>query len=75
MVVAAGTSPGGGSITVNGKWIPSLASGGPGARYLTSMAYDAKRRVTVLFGGGDPASDRLFDDTWELSARGWRKVQ
>ena len=60
---------------VSGVWRPATATGGPGARYLTAMAYDAKRNVTVLFGGGDPATDRLLDDTWELGATGWRKIR
>jgi hypothetical protein len=30
--------------------------------------------VVVVFGGGDPAGNALRDDTWELDAVGWRRV-
>jgi hypothetical protein len=59
----------------NSGW-SAASTTGPGARYLTAMALDAARGVTVLFGGGDPASDRLHGDTWEYSpAAGWRRVR
>jgi hypothetical protein len=60
---------------VGATWSTLPTSGGPGARYLTALVYDPDRQVTVLFGGGDPSSDRLYDDTWEYSAAsGWRSV-
>ena len=58
----------------DGAW-SAMPGMGPGARYLTAMAFDAARGVTVLYGGGDPASDRLYSDTWEFSpGMGWRRV-
>jgi hypothetical protein len=34
------------------------------------------RKVTVLFGDGDPSSDSLYADTWEYdSAAGWRCIR
>ena len=58
---------------IDGSW--SLTSTGPGARYLSALAYDPERQVTVLFGGGDPATDQLLNDTWEYSpANGWRRI-
>ena len=47
----------------------------PSARYLTDVAYDTKRDVLVLFGGGDPAGSSLFADTWEFDGTTWRRVR
>jgi len=52
-------------------WDPLTATGGPSARYLAGVAFDARRGVLVVFGGGDPASDALFADLWELDGAGW----
>jgi hypothetical protein len=58
------------------SWVATPSASGPSARYLTAMAYDPVRGVTVLFGGGEVASDRLLADTWEYSAAaGWRRVR
>jgi len=46
----------------------------PPARYLSGAAFDFKRRVLVVFGGGDPAGNDLRNDTWELDAGGWRRA-
>lgn len=43
-------------------------------RYLTGVAFDKHRNVLVVFGGGDPSSDRLFDDLWELDASSWHEA-
>ena len=60
----------------NGAWRADDQPGNPGARYLPAVAYDPVRKVTVLFGGGDLASDSLLADTWEYSAAtGWRRVR
>jgi hypothetical protein len=60
----------------NGEWSVVESAVAPEPRYLTAMAYDPKRAVTVLYGGGDPASDRLFADTWEFSvSTGWRRIR
>ena len=57
-------------------WRADVEPNAPAPRYLSAMAFDAKRNVTVLFGGGEPASDRLYNDTWEYSvATGWVKRQ
>jgi hypothetical protein len=37
------------------------------------MAYDAARRVTVLFGGTTGSFDAL-DDTWVLGRTSWRQL-
>jgi hypothetical protein len=58
-----------------GTWSVMAAGTSPGPRYLPAIVYDPDRQVTVLFGGGDPATDRLMDDTWEFSSStGWRRV-
>jgi hypothetical protein len=45
---------------------------GPSPRYLTAVAYDARRGVLVLYGGGDPAGMTLYADTWEYDGTTWR---
>jgi hypothetical protein len=57
-------------------WIAMRSATAPSSRYLTAMAYDPVRAVTVLFGGGEVGSDRLLADTWEYSTgTGWRRVR
>jgi hypothetical protein len=55
------------------SWHPLGVAGLP-ARYLTGVAFDRHRNVLVVFGGGDPKTDRLLDDLWELDASSWREV-
>jgi hypothetical protein len=56
-----------------GAWRSDAQINAPSPRYLAAMAFDPRRNVTVLFGGGDPASDKLFNETWEFSAAtGWK---
>jgi hypothetical protein len=60
----------------NGAWRADDQPNAPAARYLTAMAFDPTRAVTVLFGGGDPASDQLYDDTWRFDdAAGWTQLR
>jgi hypothetical protein len=59
----------------NGTWRADPQPNTPSARYLTAMAFDPLRKVTVLFGGGDPSSNMLYSDTWEYDATsGWRRM-
>jgi hypothetical protein len=44
----------------------------PDARFDVAMAYDAARRVTVLFGG-NPGNGHLFTDTWTWDGSRWTK--
>lgn len=64
-------------LALNGtSWQTVSQPNAPNARYLTALAFDPVRNVTVLFGGGDPGSDKLYGDTWEYSVGGgWRKVE
>ena len=50
------------------RW-SQVATTGPSNRGRSAMAYDEKRRETVLFGGG---SDRVLGDTWIWNGREWR---
>jgi hypothetical protein len=59
----------------NGAWRIDDQPNVPSARYLTALAFDPLRKVTVLFGGGDPSSNTLYNDTWEFDATsGWRRI-
>jgi hypothetical protein len=44
---------------------------GPSPRYLPGLAYDRRRGVLVLFGGGDETG--LLSDTWEFDGNSWRQ--
>lgn len=70
----SGTGP---SVLVrsNETWTPLTLTPEPEARYLTDMAFDAKRKVLVLFGGGAPRSTSLFADTWEFDGAIWRRIR
>ena len=52
-------------------WHPHPTAGAPPPRYLAGVAYDKRRRVLVVFGGGDPSSNAIFADTWELDGSSW----
>jgi hypothetical protein len=54
-------------------WAPLAVTGGPSLRYLPEVAYDARRNVLVLFGGGDLASGELLNDTWEFDGTAWQR--
>jgi len=56
-------------------WTSLPGSPEPSARYLTDVAYDVKRDVLVLFGGGDPTGMALYADTWEFDGTTWRRVR
>jgi hypothetical protein len=45
-----------------------VADTGPSGRYEASMAYDAQRNQTVLFGGG------ALKDTWGWDGRSWTQL-
>ncbi len=57
----------------NGSWSPLGVAGAPGTRYLPGVAYDRGRGVLVVFGGGDPVTNQLFGDTWELDGAAWHR--
>ncbi|MBI4712033.1 MAG: hypothetical protein HY762_01800 [Planctomycetes bacterium] len=65
------------------EWHQCLSKTVPAARYIHAMAYDAGRKVTVLFGGsagGGPNTEKplqLVQDTWEWNGKVWvlKKLQ
>jgi len=46
---------------------------GPSPRYLPAVAFDARRNLLVMYGGGDAAGSALFADTWEYDGTSWRR--
>jgi hypothetical protein len=56
-------------------WTPVAHMAEPSARYLTDVAYDRRRNVLVLFGGGAPDSSTLYDDTWEFDGSSWQRIR
>ncbi len=50
-----------------------VAASGPPAVIGGAMAYDVRRRVTVLFGGIEPTGRRL-SETWEWNGARWTRV-
>jgi hypothetical protein len=55
-------------------WTTLAAPGGPGGRYLTDVAYDERRRVLVLFGGGAADGMSVLADTWEFDGTIWTRA-
>jgi len=48
-----------------------VSDGGPSRRQQTAMAYDARRGVTVLFGGNPHNPSAYVGDTWEWDGSRW----
>lgn len=64
----------GGTWWWNGKGWRKVASDGPAFRDHHAVAYDAARKVFVLYGGSDATPDgpgKLFGDTWEWNGERW----
>ncbi len=59
--------------TWDGQHWTEVKTSGPGKRFMHAMAYDAARRRTVLYGGGDGTKDP--DDTWEWDGKSWTQVK
>jgi hypothetical protein len=58
----------GARLTLSKPWT-LISTNGPGPRGSHSMAYDSRRGVTVLFGGGNAGG--FFGDTWEWNGNTW----
>lgn len=58
------------------SWTGSTPSPSPPARMGGAMAYDPRRKVVVLFGGGifGQGAPTMFGDTWEWNGTSWREV-
>jgi len=75
LVLVGGGDPADETLVLRGAGWESLGlGGGPPPRYLAGVAFDRARGVLVVFGGGDPSNNALRNDTWELDATGWRRV-
>jgi len=61
--------PQGDTWTWDGAWHQAIATG-PTPRYLSSMTYDAKRKVFVLFGGR--TAQGASDETWTWDGKVWK---
>lgn len=46
----------------------------PGPRIAARMVYDNLRQVAVVFGGRDPVTWAIHNDTWEFDGTQWRRV-
>ena len=75
-LVVAGITPGGPARTMlvfeQNAW-RSVNMDGPPTRYLTAVAYDATRRVLVMYGGGATEGTALYGDTWEFDGTTWQR--
>ena len=52
-------------------WTKRSPANQPSGRNRPSIAYDPKRRVTVLFGGSVPGDSTFYNDTWEFDGNDW----
>jgi hypothetical protein len=55
-------------------WVLQSTATAPAARSRPSMAYDANRGVSVLYGGYNSTTAQTFDDTWEWNGTAWRQA-
>ena len=55
----------------NGRWLGVSPRESPRPRARHAMAYDAKRKVTVLFGGFGGPNVGHMSETWEWDGKGW----
>ncbi len=55
-------------------WREHFAVPGPVELQWHSMAYDAVRGVTILYGGRSMVQSGTFDDTWEWDGGSWTRV-
>ncbi|MFN2508239.1 MAG: hypothetical protein ABR589_05650, partial [Chthoniobacterales bacterium] len=55
------------------KWIERHPAASPSKRFLAAMAYDATRKVVVLFGGFNPTGPNggALGDTWIWNGTNW----
>lgn len=76
VLMFGGTGPSGVGADLwsfDGRAWTLLAKDGPPPRESGVMAYDARRKRTVLFGGRDPQS-RQLSDTWEWDGSQWHAM-
>lgn len=59
-------------VWMKNTWIRKVTAIAPSARCGHTMAYDARRKRVVLFGGHD--GKRVFGDTWEWDGVRWAQA-
>jgi hypothetical protein len=52
-------------------WTQKCPPTRPPARYAHDIAYDAARGQVVMFGGGNPDTNTIFNDTWVWDGTTW----
>lgn len=78
LVLAGSSAPGVGIdmlVRRGSTWTSAASAAQPPSRYLTDLAYDERRNLMVLFGGGMPGGATLYDDTWEYDGSAWRRAR
>ncbi len=55
----------------NGRWLAVTPRESPRPRARHAMAYDVKRKVTVLFGGHGGPNVGHMSETWEWDGKSW----
>ena len=73
-LVATLTSEKSGGLRRTFGWRKSELDIQPSSRERATMAYDAARGVTVLFGGASQGTNAVYGDTWEFDGAGWVNV-
>ncbi len=79
LVMFGGWTQGPGSSSLPGTWERSgrtwsqVASTGPAPRREAAMAFDTVRQHALLYGGRDPGSFDMFDDTYVWDGVSWRE--
>lgn len=53
------------------RWTQLTPTTSPGSRNWAAMAYDAADHYVVLYGGYDPYTAGLYNDTWEFQGGNW----
>ncbi len=61
-------------VFANGNWAKKTTSIEPSAREGHTMAFDAARNQTVLFGGTTGNTSTPLSDTWIWNGTGWKQV-
>lgn len=55
-------------------WLPHTGLSSPPSRYDPVMAYDASRRVVILFAGRSDAANTTYNATWSWDGLMWRRL-
>jgi hypothetical protein len=62
-------------LTWTGKtWSKQTPTVMPTPRVSAALAYDARTRQLLLFGGEDASTLTTYNDTWDWTGTTWKKV-